>query len=265
MTAISKNVALLGYEGLQPTVAASSEDDSYPARRLLTQRLSVGWRSAVTVITGITVDFTYTASREVAGVVFVGANWSDTATIRAKLSDTALGNSDKGDTTLLNAFDLTVTPLRTYLPPWGRVAVALLSSSVSAKYIRVYIEDPDNTAGYVGASIAFAERLWQPGYNMNGAFQTTDKVIGDPGAQVTLRGLNVNIHAATTDERYKLLALGRDIKANRRVLLLPHPLERQSYVHEALWATMPALPVAVPLNAVGSHHSVQMQFTEVDE
>src|SRR5258706_11204554 len=185
---LSKNLLLGCWKGLSPVIAASSEAPGYPASRLSSQRISVGWRTVVGVIPGVTLDFTHSSSVPIGAVSLVGNNFSDTATLRVKYSDTALGNVDKGDTGVVNAFDLTYADLRRYTPPWGRTSLVLPAAALSARYVRVLIEDPSNAYGYLAVGVASAEDAFQPATNVHPVWPTDDRLRGEPGAQVALRG-----------------------------------------------------------------------------
>lgn len=261
---ISSRVALLGWKGEAPTFAASSENPSFPVSNLTNQRLSLPWCSIQGDVDGVTLDLSYNATAARRGCALVGTNLTDAAQVEVDFG-TTLGAADLGTSGLVNAFNVSLSTIRQYVPPWGRHVITL-QPAWSPQYVRYTFHDPYNPDGFLKVAFAFAEDLWQPGINFEaGSWKKSDEVQGSPGAQVLIRSQAINLWRLVRSEENEIMNLARVILQNQRVLLVPQPSSPETWFSDSLWCTLKSMPTSVPLNTSGKFRVVSMEFSEVDE
>ncbi|MGC2853962.1 hypothetical protein ACM64Y_00670 [Novispirillum sp. DQ9] len=131
-------------------LSAGSEVSTYPVSNL--QDPSGGasrqWRTLATVTSagGATIDIDAgSAAATWRALCLFRTNLTLAATIRWVVGTTA-GGSDVHDTGTVSAG---------VVATWGQ-SVTLLGASVTGRYCRCYIDDPDNADGHIGVALAYA-------------------------------------------------------------------------------------------------------------
>lgn len=151
---------------LNATVAASSAATAMPASLLQQEDISRHWRSAAGTTADIDLTFASTQSADTFDIL--GTNLTAAGTVRIRLSNTALGNTDVWDSgtlssNLIDAIFLTVPRLR------GEDALVLSSSVRSGwKYCRITLTDASRS--YIEAGFVFISTRTAFTYNYDIGF-----------------------------------------------------------------------------------------------
>jgi len=265
MTALAPRCALAAWQQRSAIIAASSEDSAYPAANLYVPRLSQPWRSAAGVVTSVNVDIDLGSSVPIQCVWLLATNLSDAATMRHKFSDTALGNTDKWDSGTVNVFDLSLATLQPYAYPWGRHLAYYPNPSITARYVRIVLNDSGNVDGYLRGCYPGAEQIWQPAINFDANWNRNPDFVGDFGAQAGLRHHTLTFHRLTVSESSQLQSLWNSLLNVGRILVNPQPTKLDHFVRDMIWCTVPKFPTTVPVDRTGKLWTSEVEFVEVDE
>lgn len=167
------------------------------------------------------------------------------------------------------AFDTTLGhTIAVYVPPWGRTLIHVHATTLTKRYVRWRQWDPGNPEGYMEWGIARFGQGWQPadGFEAD-SHRVAPKYVGPKGAQRVLRGHELVVHMLTRAEAYDLEALCLTTLESRRVLMIPEPLHPETWLSQALWATLESVFVREPIAGMGytgRRYRVQLTFREVD-
>lgn len=125
--------------------------------------------------------------------------------------------------------------LTTYVPWWGWPVIALPNTPVAGRYVRWsftgYTLPMEVRAAVVGPRL-------QPAIGLPPGWSSSDRYVGEPGRQLPLRSYDVEFHCVTSTEESNLLELARYIQQSRRLVYIPQPLLPETYIREAILATM---------------------------
>lgn len=267
--ALLKNIAILGFRRWAQlgTVSASSEAAGYPAINLVGDALwNTTWRSAAGAVSAVDVVWDLGVARSVQALVIVGANLTDAAQRATWLGNDPAFVTNLDTSAMAAAFDTSIPPLVDDTQPWGRLLIYLAAAPVTARYGRMRLWDAANPDGYLRGAIGIMEDLWQPiRNNMGFGWGRPDVVLGQDGAQLTIRQLNIPFPALTPAEERQVRSLGRALKKQGRLLVIPSPLSQATWLAEAIWCRFDDLGEATAVDKRGKFRQLTLKFQEVSE
>lgn len=144
------------------TVSASDEDAAYPAANVLSAGYISVYRSTAGT-TSVTLTFDRGASGiPWGGMVVAGSNLTpDSATVRLEAAPSIAFSSLTYDSTTVTAVDLSALGARPYTPRGGWSFGFFPSSSITSRYLRLTVDDPDNVDGYVELAAVTGSGYWE--------------------------------------------------------------------------------------------------------
>lgn len=249
------------------TLSGGSWSSALPLTNMLTTDRSEVARSsdAATASTQFRVDFGQT--RALRAVALQNHNLSQAATWRITLGTTA------GGTEVYNGAGQAAWFLPFAGPEewednnwWGisqdeytghpHLALQLLSSTLNARYMDVFITDTANAAGYVQFGRIYAGELWQPAYNMvYGAeyshedASTVERTVGGgvvADRQRATRTANITFDLLSDTERSWAYEIQRRARTTEEVLWLPDPTDYQLCQRHGFLGTLKSMsPLAL--------------------
>ena len=134
-------------------LSTDSEVATLPLAEIVSPHLSDKWQTDGATSAYLAADFGAVVAIGVVGLF--GTNLSASATWRIRLSAIAPGGGELLDTGVVSMG---------VVAGYGQ-AVHVLSSAVNARYLRIDLDDPDSTAGFLQVGAAWAGPLWQPARN----------------------------------------------------------------------------------------------------
>jgi len=170
--------------------------------------------------------------------MLAGSNATLSATRRIRDADDSgfTTNVVQSGSSLTSAFDTSLGLSRnTYIYPWGRTLIYVYSSSVTKRYTRWHQTDSGNPDNYmewaiarIGLSLQFEFISWN----------TSPIKMGAPGSQSYLLRHEITLEFSSRSDAYELLSLYLATLGDRRVLVMPEPLNNATSFHDAFWGVL---------------------------
>lgn len=264
-----KNIAILGFRRYAAlgTITASSEAAGYQAPNLANDALwNTTWRSAAGVVSAVDLVFNLGVARSVQGFALLATNLTSAAQRATWIGNDPTFAVNLDTSAMAAAFDSSIPPLLDDTPPWGRHVIYFAANPQTAQYARLRLTDAANPDGYLRGAIGILEDLWQPIHrNMAYNWSRPDSMVGQDGAQLLLRQLNIPFPALTPQEERQVRSLGRVLKGQGRVLIVPSPLAPATWPAEAIWCKFSDLGEGVGIDKGGKFRQLTLKFVEVSE
>jgi hypothetical protein len=257
----------IGYVNLADsrTITVSSAATGYPGTRLSNPLLSESWRTAAGTLASVTVDVDLGAAQDIDVAALVGVNLDDDATRRLQLdSESTFGAPNTHDSGTGDAFDVSTYPsLLDDSPAHGRNLIYFPGSTQSARYARFTLSDSGNADNYLKASVLWVGPVWQDVTGMQYGWSLVDELVGKPGLEQSRRVWKLAYEYVTWAEARALRSILRNILRHKRVLVVPHPTQEETFVDEAVYATVRGEAAVRPQPTRPVSFSVEVEFVEV--
>lgn len=230
--AIANRSGILMYDRLAQAATITSNVTpvtGFPLSNLQNLRMFSTFRSAT--LSGVTITFDLLANKSLNGFGML-ANLTDAATWRVESSQVSNFAVLQQDSGTIAAFTSLPGLGLSYRPPWGRV-VFVGFSTATARYVRFTFTDAANPDGQLQFAIPAIGLVWAPAIAQDfNSKPLADVVQGDPGTEKTLRGHRFTWKQLTFAERAQVAEICRTHKTTGRVMVVPHPNERDKQVDE---------------------------------
>lgn len=246
------------------TITASSSAAGYPASRLSNSLLSESWRSVTAALTSITIDADLGSSQDIDIAALVGVNLEDDHTRRLQLDDSATFATvpNDHDSTLGSGFDVTLGALMEDHPSHGRNLIYFPGETINSRYARFTLNDTGNPDNHLRASVLWAGPVWQAETGMQWDWELVDDIVGSPGVEAPVREWKLAYKLLTEAEARELRSILRNKLRSGRYLIVPHPTDTTTLIHEAIYATLSTPARILPQPTYPRTYSVEMVFRE---
>jgi hypothetical protein len=267
------NRLAIGYQNLASgkVISATTQEVGYLSSNLSNSRLAgpLGrWRSTDLSLTNQDIDIDLAAVEDFDVIALIGTNLEDDATRRIYTDDASnfaspdhdSNNEDDGD-----VFDLTTSPIidgRDGWPVVGRHLVYFPGMTLSNRYVRVRLSDAGNADNYLRASVAWVSKILQLPFDFEweaGPYM----VDGEPGMERVLRTHQFISKGITTAQKVLLESLFYILKRSGRCLIIPRPLQKETWQHESLYGTFKDAPRSTRMLSSDELWQVTFGFVEV--
>ncbi len=265
MAATTINGLLALYDGVGSAATFTSnvaEQSGFPLTRLRTVALGSAARLAVGSLTSVQVNIDFGATITANTLMLAGSNLTLAATRRVQASLASNMSSAVIDTggTLLPGFDTTYPrlpgPTGLWTPRWGWPLIYVHPESVAFRYARWTITDAANPDGYLRFAVGRAGLGWQGITNFAHGWSQVDAVKNQ-------RGVRLTFHRLRQTEKSQMTSLLRGLESFGRLLVIPEPLNKASWLEDAIWAKVESLLTVN--HEARKLFSIEITFREVDE
>lgn len=202
------------------TLTAAGEASGMPVANLAIEHRWQKWRSLATT-TWFGADLG--DSKSLQAFALTGTNWSDAATVRLRLSASAVGDGDVLDTGTIAAG----------VDSRARQWIYVLDAALAARYMRLDIADDGNSDGFVEAGIGWAGPALVTSHyqNYGSGPKLNDLSTGSSGlggatfidAKPNVRVRGFTIAGLSEDEAFDSILPMLDVGSVYNVLYVPRP------------------------------------------
>lgn len=261
------NRLAIGYDNLASgrTIVATTAATGYPASELATARLSERWRSTTGSLTTQNLDADLGLSVDFDLVGLFGINAEDAGTRRVYSDDVSNFATPDHDSTLGNIFDVSIPPLisgRRSWHPFGRHLLYFTQTTQNDRYVRVQISNTGNADNYLRAAVYWVSRVLQLPFDWN--WEPGPPVVdGEPGLERVYRTHSFTVRGATTQQKVHIESLFAVVKRTGRCVIVPRPLQKETWQSEALYGVFQGAPRVTRMLASDELWQVTLSFVEV--
>lgn len=246
------------------TVTASSEHASFPASRLLNERLWSKWKSATGALSAVTLTFDLGVNRTVRAFGLVGVNFSLTALGRveaATVSNFSTKTYDSDPSGPAACWNTT----RGYSKsgPHGRIFQRIATNPVSARYVRFTITDTANTDNQLIASIPVIDELQQTASGVDPRAWNLGRELGGPsGGGFVIHTQETPFKNLTAEEHATLAHILDGLQGHIRTVWVPQPLSPETWLEGVQWGTFKWPIKSVPVSGMWWRRTLQLERRE---
>lgn len=252
----------IGYLNLADGVALGGFGASgYPFSNLSNPRMSSSWRS-VSDVSDVAVSVDLGAVVDIDVVALIGDNLTLDGT-----EETELDNEDDFPSPHYapgprDAHDSTHAAILTPYAPQGNIIAHVLADTVAARYARMTLDDTGNSDGYLSARVLWVGPVWQPELGIDAESVRELVFVGSPGMERALIQWRLVFHMQNRTKAHELESILLNKLRSGRYLIIPHPDRPETFLWEAIYATMVGAPKVVP-QALYPYWTTEVTFLEV--
>lgn len=252
-------------QAAEKTITVSSAATGYPGSNLSLSGMTPVWRSVAGVLTSVTVDVDLASARDIDVVALLGFNGQDSATKTPILSEASNFTSPEYAPGSSSAYNVTYAPLLSDIPITGRNLIHFTGQTYNSRYARLSLSDSGNSDNYLKASVLWVGPVWQPPSGMDIGSEPMLHFSGVPGAQRVLSGWKLSMLGLSEAESRALISILKVKLSAGRFLLVPHPLDSKTFLHEAIYCTRVGDIKRNIMPKAQAHWQVDIEFKEVED
>lgn len=246
------------------TVTVSSAATGYPGSNLSTSSLTPVWRSVTGAVNPVNVDVDLGSAKDIDVIALLGFNGSDSATKSPVLSEASNFSSPEYNPGSSSAYDTTYSALLTDTPITGRHLIHFPGTTYNSRYARLTLSNSGNPDNYLKGSVLWVGPIWQPP-GMDIGSEPMLYYSGVPGAQRAIQGWKISMLGLSEAESRKLLSILKVKLSAGRYLLVPHPTDTKTFLHEAIYCTKVGDIKRNIMPKAQNHWQVDVEFKEVED
>lgn len=247
------------------TITVSSAATGYPGSNLSLSGMTPVWRSVTGTVNPVNVDSDLGSSKDIDVIALLGFNGSDAATFTPVFSEASNFSTQEYFPSSMSAYNTTYAPLLTDTSIVGRHLIHFPGQTYNSRYTRLILANSGNPDNYLKGSVLWVGPVWQPPHGMDIGSEPMLYYSGVPGAQRAIQGWKISMLGLSEAESRKLLSILKVKLAAGRYLLVPHPLDTKTFLHEAIYCTKIGEVRRSIMPKAQAHWQVDIEFKEVED